>query len=385
MMNRILIVGDDHHNTLGVIESFAEKGLKSDVIILSKHKHSYVLKSKNVERGWLFHRDADVLECMCENFRDSENKTIVIATNDICAVLLDDNYGLLSEFFILPNTNNPGRLSATISKENMSGLARSVGMDVPKTWVVNDANIPEDIEYPCITKAISSVAGSKSNILICQTEQELRQFLSAQNHCPTIQVQKFVDKEYEFQLLGCSLGYGKEILIPGRTNIIRPNGIDNTFFLKFDRIEKRLEPLVANVRTFIEKTGFQGPFSVEFLHDKNGKDYFTEMNFRNDGNAFCVTKAGFNVPYIYYLYNAGGDYKSEIQNSTVKTTYLNPEVSYFSNFLSGEVGFREWFNNLRKTTCCTTLFKNDVKPFGWFLINGLKHTLEKKFRADGDN
>lgn len=43
-------------------------------------------------------------------------------------------------------------------------------------------------------------------------------------------------------------------------------------------------------------------------------------------------KAGFNVPYIYYLYNAGGDYKSEIQNSTVKTTYLNPEVSYFSNF-----------------------------------------------------
>ena len=64
-MNRILIVGDDHHNTLGVIGSLAEKGLKSDVIILSKHKHSYVLKSKNVERGWLFHRDADVLECMC--------------------------------------------------------------------------------------------------------------------------------------------------------------------------------------------------------------------------------------------------------------------------------------------------------------------------------
>ena len=28
MKNKVLIIGGDHHNTLGVVESFAEKGIK---------------------------------------------------------------------------------------------------------------------------------------------------------------------------------------------------------------------------------------------------------------------------------------------------------------------------------------------------------------------
>ena len=55
-----------------------------------------------------------------------------------------------------------------------------------------------------------------------------------------------------------------------------------------------------------------------------------EINFRNDGNAICVTAAGFNLPYIWYLYNTGGNYREEIEASKVKPTYVMPEFADIS-------------------------------------------------------
>ena len=48
MKNKVLIIGGDHHNTLGVVESFAEKGIKPYVLIYEKNTHSFVLRSKHI-------------------------------------------------------------------------------------------------------------------------------------------------------------------------------------------------------------------------------------------------------------------------------------------------------------------------------------------------
>ena len=374
MCNKIVIIGGDFHNTLGVIESFGEKGLKSNVIAYTETSWAYVLKSKYVEKGWICHTEQEIISCLINNFSKQKDKAVIIATNDQSASIIDSHFDELNQLFIIPNTTYPGELHKIMSKEYMSSLAHSVGIDVPKMWVINDGIIPVDVEFPCITKAISSVEGSKENIHICKTKGELTEFLNTKAHCHTIVIQKFIDKEFEFQFLGCSLGHGKEIIIPGRTHIDRPNGIDNTYFLKFDKIEDEFSDLVTKIKEFIIKTGYQGTFSVEFLKDKNdGKSYFTEMNFRNDGNAYCVTSAGTNLPYIYYLYNTNGDYKSEIKKSTVSTTYIVPEFYYFKNMLAGEISFKEWRKNMNLATCCTTYFKNDKLPFIWFLLQIVVH------------
>ena len=381
--NKVLVIGGDHHNTLGVIESLGAKGISPYVLVITNTSWAYVLKSKYVADGWVCHDEKQTVECILRNFNDTEHKAVVITTCDSAASLLDNNYDQLSPFLILPNTSTPGNLTNVMSKEYMSSLAREVGINVPKTWVVTDGSIPQDVEYPCITKAISSIAGTKENICVCRDEETLRHFLSDKAKCHTIQIQKFVDKEYEFQLLGCSMGYGKVILIPGRTHIVRPNGLDNTFFLRFDIIEPEYDSLVEKVRTFIKRTGYQGTFSVEFLRDKDGTSYFTEMNFRNDGNAYCETSAGINIPYIYYLYNSGGDYQTEIKNSSVKTTYLTPEFYYFRRMLMREFGIREWWHNMKRTTCYSTYFKDDKKPFVWFLFQVFVHCIDaikRKFK-----
>lgn len=372
MNNKILIIGGDHHNTLGLIESLALKGIKSYAIIVSHTSSSYVLKSKFLIEGWLCHTDSNVLECMFQHFSDTNEKTIVIASNDNAASLLDNNSDVLEQYFILPNSRFKGQLTSMMSKQYMSNLACKVGLTIPETVLVVNNELNDNVDFPCITKAISSVDGDKDNIKICQNIEELKDFLNNQKHCLVIQIQKFIDKQFEFQFLGCSLDSGNEVIIPGRTQIDRPNGIDNTFFLKFSKYEENLNPVVDKVKEFIKETGYSGLFSVEFLRGKDGKNYFMEMNFRNDGNAYCVTDSGMNLPYIWYAYNAGLDYKEEVIKD-IHDSYIMPELYYTKRAFAGEVAWREWRKNLKKTTCYTTYFKQDKKPFIYFLNISLIH------------
>lgn len=377
MKNKILIVGGDHHNTLGLIESFAEKHLMVYVIVLTKDSWAYVLKSNNIIKGWVCHNGDDMINIMINQFKDETHKVIVFSTSDETANILDKNTEALSNKFVLPNIINGGNLENVMDKEYMSSLARTKGINVPKTWVIDDGIIPDDIEYPCITKAISSVKGTKSNLRIFREKQELEEFLKTNNRCSIIQIQKYIDKKYEFQFLGCSFDYGKEILIPGRTHIDRPNAIDNTYFLSFDKLEPEYYELKNKIIQFIKEVGYQGLFSVEFLRSKDNIDYFTEMNYRNDGNAYCATSSGINLPYIYYLYNTGGDYKKEVEESRVVKVFLMPEVYYFRCLLAKEFGLLEWYKNMRKTTCYTTFFKHDIKPFIYFFLLKFVHLFRR--------
>ena len=379
MDNKVLVIGADHHNTLGIVESLGFKGVLSYVIIVADIKNSFVLKSKYVTEGWICRTPEDVVEEMLSHFSDTKNKVIVYSSYDNVTSELDAASNRLSPYFILPVSNNSGSLRQKMSKEYMSELAREVGLNVPQTWIVSDGKIPIDVEYPCITKAISSIEGSKKNIRICQNADELLDFFKKSDHCPTIQIQKFVSKEYEFQFLGCSLNNGEHVIISGRTHIDRPNGIDNTFFLKFDKVEPEFSDTLIKAKEFIKRAGYSGTFSIEFLKDKNsGKHYFTETNFRNDGNAICQTSAGINIPYIYYLYYSGEDWEKELNNSIIKTTYLMPEIYYFKCMLKREVSLKEWWKNFRKTTCFISYFNEDSKPFWYSLKKEIEITVGNK-------
>ena len=68
---------------------------------------------------------------------------------------------------------------------------------------------------------------------------------------------------------------------------------------------------------------------MEFLRGKDGKDYFMEINFRNDGNSICVTASGMNLPYIWYLYNSGLSYEKELCYETMHGVIVMPEFDDF--------------------------------------------------------
>ena len=381
-MQTFLVIGTDHHNTLGVVESLGQKGIKPDVIITKSDgsPSSFVLTSKYINNGYVCHVE-DVVRFVKEEYpRSKEGKAIVVTTSDTTAATLDDYYDELSKFLVLPGTGKEGELRYWMSKKNMMALAVKVGLNVPKTIVVKKGERAENVTFPCMTKSISSLLGGKSNISVCFNQKELDAFLENQKKYPGIQVQQLIDKDFEFQFLGYSLESGEEIIIPGRTHIDRPKGFDNTFYLKFLEIDESFNNTLAKAKDFIRQTHYSGPFSIEFIRDKKGVDYFLEMNFRNDGNAICMTASGTNTPYIWYLYNTGGDYKKEMEQSTFTPVTMMPEEPYFFNMLRREVTIGEWLRNIRNTTQFATYFKEDNKPFKTYLKMEIGKYVSKYFK-----
>lgn len=375
----ILIIGSDHHNTLGVVESLGEKGVKPDVIVTTRShtEKSFVLKSKYVARGYICDA-ANIVPFLTNEYEPNDTeKTIIITTNDDVASSIDEYYDCLCNRFILPGTGKQSELKYWMNKANMIELAQKVGLNVPKTAQIKKGEKLGVFVFPCMTKSISSLEGGKSNIHICKNLDELNEVLGSQKKYPEVQVQQFIDKAFEFQFLGYSLGGGDEIIIPGRTHIDRPKGYDNTFFLSYLQIEDEFKETLEKAKEFIRHTHYSGPFSIEFLHDKKGVNYFLEMNFRNDGNAICMTASGTNTPYIWYLYNTGGDYKKELAESSFKPVTLMPEEPYFFNMLRREVSFGEWLRNMRNTTQFATYFKNDKKPFKVYVRMEMKKYISK--------
>lgn len=365
-MNKVIIVGGNHHNTLGVIRAFGRCGIKPYVILTTIVSDSFVLKSKYIHKSWIM-ESKQVVNFLLSNFIFTE-KPVLIACHDIISSIFDFNYNVLSKYFYVPGAKEEGRISKFSEKRVMSELAINVGMNVPKYRVLCYDNVTNslaninDVEYPCITKPIASRDGSKADICICRTEKDLLKFLKEHPGRQFI-VQTFVDKEFEFQLIGCSLDDGNNIIIPGVSILIRPSKASNTGFLKYTTLDTSYEDVLQKSKDFIRLTSYNGLFSIEFLRDKTGVDYFMEMNFRNDGNSICVTNSGVNLPMIWYENSIG---KVTIDKCVIHEEYVMPEFQELEFWYAGEISLLTMIKDFYKATSYMDYDKNDPLPTnGW--------------------
>ena len=177
------------------------------------------------------------------------------------------------------------------------------------------------------------------------------------------QIQEFIDKDFEYQLIGCSTS--KEIIIPGVSKILRPCKGSNTSFLHYTPMKEGFCD-IEKCKEFVRRTGYRGLFSLEFLRDKQGKDYFMEINFRNDGNAICVTAAGMSLPYIWYLDCLGKDY-SEEKAKPINPVYVMPDMAELKLLFTRQISFRDYIQDFRKTDRFMEYDSKDRKPF-WKLL-----------------
>ena len=98
----------------------------------------------------------------------------------------------------------------------------------------------------------------------------------------------------------------------------------------------------------------------------NGKDYFMEINFRNDGNAICVTASGMSLPYIWYLDCIEANYSDE-RNKRVDSVYVMPDMAELKLLATGQISIKEYISDFKKTDRFMEYDKKDKKPF-WKLV-----------------
>lgn len=363
----IIVIGGNHHNTLGVIRSLGERKIKSDVII-HDCKKSFVVHSKFVRKKYLCTKDV-IVQILIKEYAIENNKHIIICCSDISSSIVDLNKELLSERFILPGCIEHGRITSLMDKYIMSNIAVGCGITVPVSVTTNVADLStrDDIVYPCILKPLLSIKGTKKNIHVCSKRKEL---LSIINSIDNIhyQIQQFIEKEFEFQLIGCSLNYGKDVIIPAVSIIIRNGKNTNTGFLKIVPVTG-FENIIELSKSFIKKIGYQGLFSMEFLRGKDGSDYFMEINFRNDGNAYSVTASGTNLPYIWIMQNS--NFEKEV-NRIEQPVYIMPELSDIKLIMLGKLKLTTWIKDINRTKSFLLFNRHDIKPFLFKLIYLIK-------------
>ena len=251
-------------------------------MLITLEKHPYIQYSKYIEKCYILNSESLLIPFLLGKFTDEGEKPVIIACADSLASLLDQNYEMLSKRYVLPGCKIQGRVTDFMNKEKMEVLAREVGFNVPKSYVVNhkrDERIP--LSLPWITKPLVSKDGYKTDIKRIYSLEEWSEYQN-ESHCERLQIQELIDKDFEYQLIGCSLNEGEDVVIPGVSYILHPSAVSNTGFLKYIPTANwpyQIGEGIHKATEFIRRIGYSGLFSMEFLKGKDGKDYFMEMNF----------------------------------------------------------------------------------------------------------
>ena len=359
---KIIVLGSDHHNTLGVIRGLGERGLMSDLILVDNGR-CFVDKSKYIKNSWKVSCDTEAIRLLKELYANERTPPVVICCSDALSGLVDEHHDELQPLFRLPGANLQGRIAELMNKKSMSDLAIEIGLTIPPTYYLkDDCKGINQISLPCIIKPMESRKGRKSDIQICRNQNQLSDYIN-HHDVNNIQIQAFIDKDFEYQLIGCATK--DEIIIPGVSKILRPCKGSNTSFLHYIPLEEGFCE-IEKCYEYVRRTGYHGLFSMEFLRDKQGKDYFMEINFRNDGNAICVTAAGISLPYIWYLDCIGEDFSKEV-NKPIRSVYVMPDVAELKLLFTGQINPWQFISDLWKTDRFMEYDKNDKKPF-WALV-----------------
>lgn len=359
MKKVVIVFGNDHTNSVGVIQSLGQAGYKS-IGLLFGGRSNFVSSSKYT-KGVITAKGAqECIEKLLKNVPTNNGKTPIVACCDTAALVLEQNADRLKEYFVFEYATNYS-LEYLSKKENQVRLATESGFNVPKSWNLRDSKrIPIDITYPCILKPLVSCEGAKSDIRVCKTREELEMNLNSLAYTKNVLLQQYIDRDYEISILGCGLKSG-QCVIPVVENKL-------TLYPKEVGLEclADMQPLVdspikTSIEALIEKTGYVGLFSVEMMHCKDdNKFYFTEINLRNDGAEALVTKYGANLP-LNHVENLLDLPLTE--QKVFRPGYYIWDMHHFLSLIHGDISVTTWLKELRMSNGFMLYFKDDKKPF----------------------
>lgn len=362
----VIVVGVDHYNTLWLVRSLGMANFEPIVIIIgSRNRRSFVSKSKYCKQVIFI----DSLDNLVDKMLDLQlsQRTVVFSSGDPVAKLLDTNYNVLSEKYILHHcSEKQGGIVFWMDKSNMITKAKECGLIVPITFSIDlrgDYDL-SDIVYPCLLKPELSANSSKDFFRICNDRKDLQlTILSIKEKCPRIIIQELIKPDFEYLLYGVSTS--DEIFIPGGLHKLhtcsdtKNLGMMSISYLSKD-IPSQLDSL-DSVKKFIKGIGYHGVFSVEFMITKN-KAYFLEVNLRNDGTCYVTTQAGVNIPAIWTAAAYGIDVKKYSRSFKWNCTYGMNEINYLK-YTFKKVGIIQAVKDFYKTKAFSLWCFYDIKPF----------------------
>lgn len=364
---QVLVIGNNHHNTLGLIRSLGCSGMIVTCIIVDDNiKHSFIEKSCYVTKFIHVKSLNELLDCLLSDLCDNWHIP-TFTTSDVIAEFLDSNYDVLCSHLFLNNCGRrQGGLSYWMNKNTMLSKAEECGIKVP--WGIqlhiDNGNIvlPTNIIYPCLVKPQKSSMASKEHFRICYSSNELNKSLhEIAGDCATVLIQEYINRDYEFLIMGMRSVITGKIVIPGGLHKLRTCKKTNSLGLfSYAYTTKDVDPSINTtaIEQFLKEIDYDGIFSMEFMV-KGQQSYFLEINLRNDGTQFCFKGAGVNLPLLWAKSTMGEDISKYCTRMEKK--YCMVEVNYLKNmdWRHPLTAFKEW----RHTSLFALADRKDWKPF----------------------
>lgn len=378
--NKILIIGDDHNNTLGLVRSFGKNGIAPyGIIVGGMGSRGFACRSKYWEKVWYALDEEEALKIMWREFKDEKVKPVVFPCSDKCAMMLDIHLDALKENFMLPSiAGKQGEIAKLMNKVNQTVFAQQCGIGAAKSWDVDltdEVTLPGALEFPCILKPKLSAEGRKADIEIAETPAETLQFLSVykQKGYQNILIQKYINYEKEILVAG-ACGISDQWMIVMRKLRSWPIKKGSTSFGVREQ-DKMTVTGAEKIVNALMKTGYTGLFDIEFFTAKDAI-YLNEINFRNSGASALACASGIHYAVYWYYQMIGSKKMPLIQENSKEWYYMN-ELLDFEYVRKKQLSYSEWKKNKKKAAAFAFYDKEDLLPCIIQPINRIQMKLRK--------
>lgn len=372
---KYIVFCQEHYNPLGIIRSLGEAGIKP-VVIVKRGKYQLASKSKYIGKLHIVDTIDDGYEVLMKEYGQEELKPFIYTSDDTITSYLDLKYDELKDKFIFYNAGKQGEVTKYMNKENIIKVAEKCGLNIIKTWKLNTKEIPDDIEYPCITKAIISTKDNwKADSIICNNKKELKNALNKIDS-KEILVQKFIKKKNEFAVNGFSINNGKDVFYAFALNYLSiiDNAFGNYMIIKnFENkeLEKKLDKIFEHIK-------FEGICEVEFLVDENDELYFLEVNLRNSTWGYSSTVAGMNLPILWSEAMLSHKLPKDKLKKFKQFKAMAEDTDYYDRVKTKKVSLIKWIFQALSCKCLYITNIKDMKPVYSKFGNVIKNKFKKK-------
>lgn len=337
-MRDVVVFCSDVINSLGLIRTLGESGYNIECLCYG-NMTNYILGSKYVKSGYSFKTCEDAVGYLVKQYPIKDNKPVLFTIPDPPAYHVDHNKDILEKKFILFNAGKAGQVVYWMDKLHICDLARKHGLLVPWSVKLSKSDtIPSNIEYPVFVKSSVSTIGGKCDEGICFSQDELTQKKQSLISEEFI-IMQFIKKVKEINYFGLAIKGNIYIDYHDLRERFPDDGYGyyNSFHIcKYDDLHNKMVSM-------IRETGYQGLFDVEFLVDELDNYYFTEVNFRVDGEIYKLA-AGINLPDYWCRLSDTPNAELPERLITNKTTFTGiTELDDFKlSVLSGKMNVFKW-------------------------------------------
>ena len=398
-MNKVIIIGGDHYNALGLARVFGVNGVKPYGLLISYSKHkrdNFCYASKYWKQTWFAFDEAEALQILMREFSGEQEKPVLVPSSDGAAIAIDERGAELCKYFLLPGFRSEyGKVARLMNKYTQYEWAVQSGLKIAQSLIVNfDGTEKKQIQYqkyPCIVKPVISAEGEKADIKKCHSEADLLKYFSSlsQKGYHRILVQEFLKKDYEAELFGAILQSTDKIpyLLSKHVREWPPIGGSVSYHEFIDDVilHSKAKALLSKIRN----SGYVGNIDIELFII--GDDiYLNEVNFRNSGDVYACFAPAVFYPYYSYLDMVGAKING-FNFTHVKKTYAMNETTDFRHAIYGSLSVMAWFENFKKCSDYAIKFPGDMKPAYNRYLHYVKeffihsYMQKKKVKSDGNN